>query len=43
VVPSILCESAKLASHTALRWPGDLWLKLADGVAMAGRLVVEVD
>jgi hypothetical protein len=27
---------------TALRWPGDLWSKSADGAAVAGRLVVEV-
>jgi hypothetical protein len=27
---------------TALRWPGNLWSKSADGVAMAGRRVVEV-
>jgi hypothetical protein len=27
---------------TALRWPGDLWSKSADGAAMALRLVVEV-
>jgi hypothetical protein len=33
------CGQSRL---TALRWPGDLWPKSADGAAMAGRLVVEV-
>jgi hypothetical protein len=33
------CSRSRL---TALRWPGDLWSKSVGGVAMAGRLVVEV-
>jgi hypothetical protein len=33
------CGRSRLA---ALQWPGDLWSRSSDGVAMAGRHVVEV-